>query len=74
MDFPDNNRHNRIYKNKINWLQQLSSNEVHLVSSAQALRPQFITCTERGRSMVDVELQPRYHQSMPFGCAQCGGF
>jgi hypothetical protein len=62
---------------------------VHLVSSAQALRPQFInyielrrrtrterrrsTCTERSRSMVDVELLPPYHQSMHFGCAQCGG-
>jgi hypothetical protein len=23
--------------------------------------------------MVDVELQPRYHQSMHFGYAQCGG-
>jgi hypothetical protein len=79
---------------------------VYLVSSAQALRPQFITCTERSRrtcaelrrrtcterrrstcaerrrstcaerrrSMVDVELLPRHHQSMHFGCAQCGGF
>jgi hypothetical protein len=32
------------------------------------------TCTERRRSMVDVELLPPHHQSMPFGCAQCGGF
>jgi hypothetical protein len=32
------------------------------------------TCTERRRSMVDVEILPPQLQSIHFGCAQCDGF
>jgi hypothetical protein len=47
-------RHNTKTKASI---YQLRSNEVHLIASLHAIRPQLITCNELRRSIVDVELQ-----------------